>query len=330
MHRLLNLFETWIRRKNEPFDDEHLVNQRRQAFFLTAPELISIRDAYQAAIVWEKAPKTAPVGSGGDPCVLPSSLDDFLKLKGSDLTEEVLKTGARLSRSWAKQVGARLTDDYAELVRRMHHKDKSSIELIHPSFISDLMAAEYLMDMSRRSLQGSRGKGWLFHQADFVKGPLFMHTAILLNQDVPFASEWRLKTLEDSVLKAIVEARKHRAKQLCPPWLRRQDLLERMITEGFWPSDLNGNKQLGVRISSDMSLRDQMISFMKTRENEQYEATCLKGIIKRNPTATVVAQADTEALRMSLLRLYTRSELMPHVKEDLRLKGMIVSEELGL
>ncbi|MBI6882411.1 hypothetical protein [Pseudomonas putida] len=329
MHRLINLFDQWLKRKADPIDCNEMDLQRRQAFFLAAPELTSLEGAYRVAVAWEKALKT--VGVDSKPVTeLPSTIDGFLRLRASDLTPEILKDGARFTKSWAKQIGARFTYDYAELVKRIHAKDKSSIEHIHPAFISDLMAAEYLLAMSKSSVQGSRQKGWLFQEADFVKGDLFMHTTILLDQDVPLASEWRLKSLKDSVLQAIVEARKGRAKQLCPPWLRRQDLLERMITDGFWPSGVNGNTTLSVRISDDMDIRDQMISFMKTRETEHYEATCLKGLIKRTPTEIVVACADTAALKKSLLRLYSREELLPYVKSDLHIKGMIVTEELGL
>lgn len=319
MNRLLEIFT----QRSRPSG----VEVRRQNFFAKAPSLVALHQAFDDAIQSERNVKFSDYT---EYTYLPVSLEQFKLISPADLTLDVLKCGARLTRDVAKRMGVRYTSNYADLVKRLHAANPNAIEHIHSAFISDLMAAEYVLSKPLTEDGEPKPVGWLFGFKNFTPGPLFMHTLILLEHSVPPFSGWRLESLKDEVLKAIFEARPSRASQLCRPWLARETLLETMISEGFFPRGVNGNTQLSVRIHSDMPLGELLTSHLKCLSGEHYEITCLRGLIKRHPIEDVVAAAQNPQQKRTLVDLYPRDVLLPYVKKDYLIKGVIIEEDLGL
>lgn len=319
MNRILELFF----QRAKPSDAE----RRRQNFFDKAPSLQGLHQEFEDAIESERDVK---VSDYTDYTYLPDSLAQFNLISPADLTPDVLKCGARLTRDVAKRMGVRYTSNYADLVKRLHAANPNAIEHIHSAFISDLMAAEYVMSKPLTEDGEAKSVGWIFGLKNFTPGPLFLHTLVLLEHSVPPFSGWRLESLKDEVLRAIFQGEPSRSSQLCPPWLARQNLLESMISEGFFPKGVNGNTQLSVRIDSDMSIRELLTSHMKCHSGEFYEITCLRGLIKRHPIEAVVAAAQTPQLKRTLVDLYPNDVLLPHVKKDHLIKGLMIEEDLGL
>ena len=318
MNRILELFTERSRQKGSDL--------RRQRFFATAPSLKGLGHAYDEAV---HAERNVKISDYTEYTYIPDSLEQFKLISPADLTPDVLKCGARFTRDIARKLGVRYSSNYGELVTRLHAANPSAIEHFHGAFISDLMAAEYVLTEPLRPRQKVESQ-WIFDTKHFVPGPLFIHAVLLRD---PFASpvgDWRKACVLDEVLESIVLTYPCKASQLCPPWLERHELLERMISEGFNPPGLDNNHTLSVRISTDMPLRDQLISLSKCEEGEYFEIACARGLIKRNAIEDVVAAADTWSLKGALLSLYSRDELMPHIRHDKMVKGRMIEEDLGL
>lgn len=331
MNRLLEFFERHIaaRRAGAPQRPMSALEERRRSrFFKKAPELLSLENEYKLAVDYEKQSRVSPAGSW-DYGIAPT-LQQFKNLPAEALTPEALKLGASLTREVAQRIGVRYTSDYPKLVQRMYASDKCSIEHINGHFISDLMAAEYVLSEPLTEDNEPKPVGWLFGLKSFTPGALFMHAVILLEHSVPPFSGWRLESLKDEVMKAIIQAQPSRAPHLCRPWLNRESLLETMISGGFFPPGINGNTTLSVRIHNKMPLQELLTSHMKCLSQEHYEMTCLRGLIKRHPIEAAVAAAQTPQLKRTLVDLYPRDVLLPHVKMDNLIKGMMIEDELGL
>lgn len=299
---------------------------RRSAFFTSLPNLAGLHVAYDKAIESERNVKVPNRTSG---TYDPDSLEDFRKIDPADLTPSVLEAGAIYTKRIAKEMGARYTRNYAELVRRLHASNPRAVEHIHGAFISDLMAAEYVL--GEQFGDGRKAQVLkILATKYFVPGPLFALTVLLRAPEASPDGEWWKACLNDEGLKAMVLHRPARARLLCPPSLQRQQLLEEMIVDGFNPPGLAGNPMLSIRISEDMSLKDKMISLSKCKDAEHFELACARGFVKRYSIADVVSAADTWTLKGLLTSLYTRDELIPHIRNDHVAKGRLLEDELGL
>lgn len=318
MSRILELFA----KRPQPSEDE----LRRQSFFAKAPSLKGLAKAYDDAL---EAERDVKVSDYTEYTYIPDSLDQFKLISPVDLTPEVLRCGARHTRHIAKLFGVRYSGNYAELVKRLHAATPLAIEHIHGAFISDLMAAEYVLNEPINPTQKIKSQ-WIFDTKHFSPGPLFIHSVLLRDPFSAPGGDWRKTGVIDQILKDIILASPGQASHLCPPWLERQELLEQMICEGFNPPGMNDNRALAVRISTDMSLKDQLISLSKCKSEEHFEIACVKGLIKRNSIEEVVSAADTWSLKGALLSLYSRDELMPHIRNDQVAKGRMIEDDLGL
>lgn len=320
MSRVLQLFAQRIRPSG--------VERRRQNFFAKAPSLDALQQAFDDAIESERNVKVSDYT--GYTC-FPDSLAEFKLISPADLTPEVLKLGARLTRDIAKRIGVRYSSNYADLVMRLHAKNPRAIKHFHGSFISDLMAAELVLsDLRTPDIRKKLDYQWIFDTKHFIPGPLFVHSVLLC---APFSSpngEWRKTLVVDKVLESIVISHPGSASQLCPPWLDKQELLERMITDGFNPLCLDDNMGMNVGVSWKMTLNELLISLSKCKGCDYLEIAYAKGLIKRNSIEDVISAARTGAQKGALLSLYSRGELMPFAGSDHVLKGRMIEDELGL
>lgn len=291
-----------------------------------APYLAGQDQAYENSL---KAEMNVKVANYTHECYDPDSLLQFRMMQPEDLTPDVLKAGAIFSKSIARRLGVSYTSDYAQLVKRLHASSPQAIEHIHGSFISDLMATEYVLSLPHATDLKGKIKD-IFDTKHFVPGPLFAYTALLLAPQAIPQGALRDTCLDDAVLRSIVLKRPEVGRFLCPPVLQHHQLLEQMIAEGFNPPGLSGNTMLSIRISHEMSLKDKLISLSKCKDDEHFELACARGFIKRSPLEDVVAKANTKILKEILIRLYTREELLPHIKHDHVIKGRLLEDELGL
>jgi hypothetical protein len=192
------------------------------------------------------------------------------------------------------------------------------------------MAAEYLLYRPIHR-DGYRKSGdWLFAVPGFSPRPLYLNAMISCGLSLPVFSGHRADQIRDSVLIESVKKFPHTAIELCSKPLNRPHLLVKMIADGFYPPAIDDNPDNAVVIRRSMPLADAMISLLKCNREDVYEATVLTGVIKRHSIGYVVMNADSERLKRVLLKLYTAEELMPLVKEDRFIKGLLLEESLGL
>lgn len=315
----------------EYFDNRKKVIQdgyRLRSFIDRAPELKSLGSHYAAAIESEqsRAPAPEPIFAPE----IPSTLKEFLSTPPENLTLQILERGAHLSLHLAEESGVWFTPDYPELVRRMFAKKPNVLRNIHGSFISDLMAAEYVLYQPEPKGDQSIRHTWLFSVKHFEPRILFLNSLAVCNLRLPVFSEWRIKEIRDSVLLQTVKKYPEQASMLCKSWIGRQALVEQMIVDGFFPKDMDGNPHSSVKIKRKMPLKDALTSYMKCLDSEIYERTCLAGLIKRNSIEIVIEASDTPMLKRVLARLYAPETLLPFVSNDHFVKGRIIEDALGL
>lgn len=305
--------------------------ERMERFFAAAPELRSMGDCYAHAIAYESSKVKAPVVSDDNLSEnAPQNLQMFLSRPPGQLTEDWLIAGAELTRKLCRELGASFTSDYPELVRRLFERDPNCLRKIHGAYISDLMAAEYLLYHEPFKDGKLRNCDWLFSVRGFEPKPLFLNALILNGLNLPVFSERRMAEVRDSILVETVKKFPYKARLLCEPVINRPHLLEQLIVDGFFPKELDDQPFTPVVIKRTMGLASAMTSLLKCRNDEMYETICLKGLIKRHSIGYVVKAANNERLKRVLLLLYTKDELMPLVKQDRFLKGLILEDELGL
>jgi hypothetical protein len=209
--------------------------ERMEKFFHHAPALRSMGDCYAAAIADEAESAEAPViTDDNQPEKLPQTLQMFLWKPRDKLTKKCLQEGAQLSRKLCSDLGVSFTSDYPELVRRLFEHDPNCLRHIHGAYISDLMAAEYLL--YRKPFEDGRLRScdWLFSVRGFEPRPLFLNALIVSGLNLPVFSGRRIADVRDSVLKEAVKRFPHRARELCGREINRPYLLEQLIIEGFF------------------------------------------------------------------------------------------------
>jgi hypothetical protein len=319
----------------EYFENKTKVTQaaeRMDRFFSAIPELRPMGDCYAAAIASESA--MSVVAGETDPRKIPKNLDTFLGFSSRlDHTSGVLSKAAELMRPLCVEYGVKFTPDYPELVRRLCAVDPACLRLVHGAYISDLMATEYLLHTNRReagkvSIRDSCH--WLFSRNGFELKPLLINAWIVMGFDIPIFAEKKIDQLRDGVLIKMVERCPGKAKSLCGLVIDRPAVLEQMVTNGFFPKDLDDMPFTAVVINRQLSLRDALSSLLKCSDSDVYEAACLRGLIKRNTITEVIKAADCHRLKRVLAGLYTKQELLPWVTHDHIVKGLLLEDELGL
>jgi hypothetical protein len=305
--------------------------QRMERFFTAAPELRSMGDCYAQAIAYEASKAKAPVPTDDNlPEQGPQNLQMFLSLPPSQLTEDWLIAGANLTRNLCKDLGVSFTSDYPDLVHRLFERDPNCLRQIHGAYISDLMAAEYLLYRDPFKDGKLRSCDWLFSVRGFEPKPLFLNALMISGLNLPPFSGRRMVDVRDSVLKDTVKKFPHKASELCGSAINRPYLLEQLIVEGFFPKELDDQPFTPVVIKRTMPLAEAMASLLKCKNEEVYERVCLTGLIKRHTIGYVVKAAYNDRLKRVLPTLYTKEELMPFMKEDRFLRGLVLEDELGL
>lgn len=305
--------------------------QRMERFFAAAPELRSMGDCYADAIAYESSKAEAPTFPDGKQSEkAPKNLHMFLSLSPGQLNEEWLIAGAALTLNLSRELGVSFTSDYPELVRRLFERDPNCLRQIHGAYISDLMAAEYLLYREPFKDGKLRNCDWLFSVRGFEPKPLFLNALIINGFNLPVFSERRMVEVRDSILMETVKKFPHKARELCDRVINRPHLLEQLIVDGFFPKELDDQPFTPVVIKRTMGLASAMTSLLKCSKEEVYETICLTGLIKRHSIGYVVKAAYDDRLKRVLPILYTKDERMPFIKVDRFLKGLVLEDELGL
>jgi hypothetical protein len=305
-----------------------LAAQRMEKFFATAPELRCLGDCYAAAIASESA--MAAVPDAKRTVKMPQDLDLFIRLTSAENhTAEVLAKACELTRPICVKHKVAYTADYPELVRRIFAKNPELLRNVHGAYISDLMAAEYLLYRPLDHDGRRRSCDWLFAAVGFRPKPLFLNAMIASGLGFSVFSEHRADQIRDAVLIELVKKHPDWASMLCYRPFKRLHLLENMIANGFFPPVVEDSLGAGV-IRRSMPLADAMVSLLKCEKEDVYETILLMGLIKRHSIGYVVKNADSERLKLALLKLYTAEELLPLVKEDRFIKGLLLEEAIGL
>lgn len=305
--------------------------QRMERFFAAAPELRTMGDCYADAIAYEASKVKAPVVPDDKQAeTAPQNLQMFLSRSPGELTEDWLIAGAELTRNLCRELGVSFTSDYPELARQLFERDPNCLRQIHGAYISDLMAAEYLLYREPFKDGKLRNCDWLFSVRGFEPKPLFLNALIVNGLNLPVFSERRMAEVRDNILIETVKKFPHKARLLCERVINRPHLLEQLIVDGFFPKELDDQPFTPVVIKRTMRLADAMASLLKCRKDEVYETICLTGLIKRHTIGYVVKAAYDDRLKRVLPILYSKDELMPFMKEDRFLKALVLEDELGL
>lgn len=303
--------------------------ERMEKLFEHAPALRSMGDCYAAAIASES--KMVAVQNSERTVTVPQTLDQFLRQTPSENhTQQVLARACELTRPLCIEHGVAFTNDYPELVRRLFAAHPESLRNVHGAYISDLMAAEYLLYRPLVKTGYRQSGDWLLAAPGFSPGALYLNAMISCGLSLPIFSEHRSAQIRDSVLIDSVKKFPHTAFELCSKPLNRPHLLAKMIADGFYPPVIDDHPDNAVVIRRSMPLQDAMISLLKCERDDVYETAVLTGIIKRHSIGYVVKKADTERLKRVLPILYTAPELLPFVKEDQYIKGLLLEDGLGL
>lgn len=335
MARLLALFEKWLRQPprkeiGAANVDRRKLSDRREAFLQAAPELSTLSDEYEASVRFENASKLSPGTLSSNEKSPPLTLEDFMRIPPENLTAEILKHGADLTRDHSSLAGVKFTRDYRSLVKRMTQKDAKFISYVHGAFISDLMAAEYLVGQRDEFDPVSRKNAWLMKHPHFTPGPIVIHAMLMRRIRLHDLTDEHWGMLNDDVLRQIYLHRPNRARELAGELIDRPKILEDMIQSGYYPRNLDGNSMLAVRIDKSMTTHDLLTSLMKCHDDEPFELACLGGLLKRRPIAEVIAAADTLPLKKTLIKLYEKDELLVEARNDRHIKGMILEDDLGM
>lgn len=308
--------------------NETALAERLGIFFERAPELKPlIADCMRSV---EAEANMLPRQGGTQAIDLPRTLDDFRAIPPDALTLDVLECGAELSRRLCYNYGVFSGGQYGEMVSQLYAKDRGSVVSVHGAFISDLMAAEYVLFQPDRDAYDKATAYKLLSLPHFQKGPLFYHAWVLVGAGI-HAHDWLYKAhLNESVLLDIYRTRPIQAKALCPPWMNQANVLERLITEGLCPSKIDLEPFQPVAIQAETPLGDCLAGYQLLKDYDLVERTCLAGLIKRNPIDAVIKAATTSEKQRTLREIYPLDVLINRAGKNNFLKGLLLEDAMGL
>lgn len=307
---------------------ETAITERLRIFFERAPELKPlIADCMRSV---EAESNMLPKQGNTQAMDLPRTLDEFLATPPDALTSEVLECGVELSRRLCHNYGVFYSGNYAEMVSRLYEKDRGSLVRVHGAFISDLMAAEYVLFQPALDTWDKATVLNLLSVPHFQKGPLIHHAWVLVGAGIHARSPLYKAELSESVLMNIYNSRPTKAIALCPPWMNQAHVLERMVTDGLCPSTINLDPFQPVEIRSETPLGDCLAGYQRLKDYDIVELTCLAGLIKRHSIDVVIEAARTPDQRRTLLEIYPHDVLLQSARGGNFIKGILLEDAMGL
>jgi hypothetical protein len=314
-------------RLGQPASDMQ-VAERMRNFFDRAPELKTLESDFLLSIEAESLMR--PVEGQTAPASLPHTLKAFLAMPADQLTEDVLREGARLSWPMCNRSFTPEITDYAEIVSRLYERDRNYLSQIHSAFISDLMAAEFILYGPERDAWGKALAMTVAELPQLKMGPLFAHAWVLVGAGIhAFGPLYRVQ-LNESILADFYKENVSKAKVLCPPWMNKAHILEKIVQEGLCPSKIGLDHCLGFPIDNKTSLSDCLTGHQKLSDHELLERTAIIGLIKRHPLKAIMDAAKSKTQKRALAALFPANALLKRCGNDHVIKGMILEDSLGL
>lgn len=324
----MNSSNRWERFRLGQRASDSQVAERMQVFFERAPVLRPLQGDFIQSI--EAESRMSSVQGQSTSVSLPGSLKEFLAMPADLLTEDVLSEGARLSWPMCERCFIPQVTDYAEIVSRLYEKNRNYLTLIHGAFISDLMAAEYVLYGPDRDAWDKGIALTLVKHPQFKMGPLFTHAWVLVGTGIEALGPLFKAQLNESILVAFYKENPAQAGALCPPWMNQTHILEHIVQEGVCPSSLNLDPFLGFPIDNNTSLSDCLAGYQRLSNYDVKERTALSGLIKRYPLDEVINAAKTITQKKTLTALFPSNVLLKLSGRDHVIKGLILEESLGL
>jgi hypothetical protein len=256
----------------------------------------------------------------------------FLAQPPSTFTQDMLEGACHQTRHLCRAHNVEFTLDYQELVYRLIGKSINALEELHGAFITDAMAAKYILSQPMNS--SSKKLKWspMVKKPFFRQGSLFLNSLVLRQLSIVGGLGTSGRDLiRDDILKAVLLKGDSDPSLLTYNYFDRTHVIVDMVRNGWSPSTKEGMPdETSTQTSEKLSLESLLYSFSKLRPGDEYIKAVQEGLIRRYPIQTVVLQANTPSKKDSLVLLYSKQELMPFIKHDQYTKGLLLDQAMGL